>query len=102
MDITYNYKTGNIESDGHHFVRWDQKCKLSGLPCRAGSDRCTNCKSYEGSIHPFTHELKYGRRLNDSYVICSHPEQKDSENCGEAYSAFHEMIEHDAMCALCH
>lgn len=99
MATTYDYQTRKIERD-FHFVRWDEKCKLGGLPCYVGSERCTKCQHYNGSIHPFSHFLRYGFRLNDSYVFCKHPEKKDSEDCGEAIHAFHEAFEHEALCAL--
>lgn len=100
MATTYDYQTRQIKRD-FHFVRWEEPCRLSGLPCYAGSDRCTHaCKYYAGSIHPFSFVMKYGFRLNDSYVYCKHPEQKDSENCSEAAHAFHEAFEHAALCAL--
>ena len=100
MATTYDYQTRQIKRD-FHFVRWDDKCRLSGLPCYAGSDRCTKqCKYYAGSIHPFSTMLRYGLRLNDSYVYCKHPEKKDSENSSEAVWAFQEAFEHEALCAL--
>ena len=100
MAATYDYSTRRIERD-FHFVRWDERCKLSGLPCYAGSDRCRSCNHYCGSIHPFSMQLGYGFRLKDSYVMCKHPDKKDSENSSEAMSAFHKKLEHEAMCALC-
>ena len=99
MATTYDYQTRQIKRD-FHFVRWDEGCKLSGLPCRAGSDRCTKCQYYNGSIHPFSTQLRYGVRLNDSYIFCKHPDKKDSENSGEAALAFHEAFEHEALCAM--
>ena len=99
MATTYNYETRRIERD-FHFVRWDDGCKLSGLPCRAGSVRCTKCQHYDGSIHPWSMMLRHGFRLNDSYIFCKHPDKKDSENSSEAAWAFHEAFEHEALCAL--
>ena len=100
MAATYDYQTRKITRD-FHFVRWDEPCRLSGLPCYAGSDRCTKvCKHYKGSIHPFSFILKFGFRLKDSYVYCNHPDQLDSENSSEAAHAFHEAFEHEALCAL--
>ena len=99
MATTYDYQTRKIERD-FHFVRWDEKCKLGGLPCYVGSERCTKCQYYNGSIHPFSFQIRFGYRLNDSYVFCKHPEKKDSENCSEAIHAFHEAFEHEALCAM--
>lgn len=100
MAATYDYQTRKITRD-FHFVRWDELCKLSGLPCYAGSDRCTmKCKWYAGSIHPFSHHIRFGGRLEDSYVYCKHPDKKDSENSYEAVRAFKEAFENEALCAL--
>ena len=99
MAATYDYTTRQIERD-FHFVRRDEKCRLGGLPCYAGSERCTKCQYYAGSIHPFSYHIRYGGRLNDSYVFCKHPEKNDSENSEEALHAFNEAFEHEALCAL--
>lgn len=99
MATTYDYQTGQIARD-FHFVRWDEKCRLGGLPCYVGSERCTKCKYYNGSIHPFSYHIRFGGRLNDSYVFCKHPDQKDSENSREASDAFNEAFKDRALCAL--
>ena len=99
MGATYNYSTGKIEHD-YHFRRWDEKCKLGGLPCYVGSDRCRQCSHYAGSMHSFSTQLRYGFRMKDSWVMCQHKEAKDSENSGEAHFAFGEMMRHNALCAL--
>ena len=101
MAATYDYSTRKIERD-FHFIRYGEKCKLSGLPCYSGSDRCLKCQNYEGSIHPFSTHIRYGLRLDESYVFCNHPEAKDSENCGMAKHVFHEQLEQEALCALCY
>lgn len=101
MAATYDYQTGKVEHD-YHFVRYGEKCKLSGLPTYAGNDRCLKCQHYDGSIHPFSTHISLGLRLDDSYVLCKHTEQKDSENCGLARRAFYEQFQNDALCALCH
>lgn len=101
MAATYDYSTGKIERD-FHFIRWHEKCKLGGLPCYVGSERCTKCQHYDGSIHPWSMMLRHGFRLNDSYVFCKHPEKKDSENSLEAVMAFNESFENRALCALCY
>lgn len=100
MAATYDYQTGRIEHD-YHFVRYGEKCKLSGLPAYVGSDRCLHCPHNAGSIHPFSVQLRYGIRLDDSYVLCKHKESKDSENCGIAKHAFYEQLQDEALCALC-
>lgn len=100
MAATYNYSTRQIERD-FHFVRWNEKCRLGGLPCYVGSERCTKCQYYDGSIHPFSTYIRLDIRLNDSYVFCKHPDKKDSENSGEALHAFNEAFEHEALCELC-
>ena len=101
MAATYDYQTGKVDRD-FHFVRYNEKCRLSGLPCYAGSDRCLKCPNNVGSIHPFSTHIRYGLRLQDSYVYCNHPNAKDSENSGEANSAFYSQMQNEALCALCH
>lgn len=101
MAATYDYQTGQVERD-FHFVRYGEKCKLSGLPAYAGGERCLKCPNNVGSIHPFSCEIRYGIRLSDSYVYCKHQDAKDSENCGEAKSAFYSQMQDEALCALCH
>lgn len=101
MGASYDYQTGRVERD-FHFIRYGEKCKLSGLPAYAGGDRCLKCQHNAGSIHPFSCHIKYGFRLNDSYVFCNHKDAKDSENCGEAKHAFHEQLQDEALCALCY
>lgn len=49
MAASYDYTTGKMERD-FHFVKWDTRCKGSGLPCKAGSDRCQKCEHYWGSF----------------------------------------------------
>jgi hypothetical protein len=100
MAATYDYKTGKVETDAH-FVRYNEKCKLSGLPCYVGSDRCLSCKHNTGTIHPFSCQLRYGIKLDESYVMCNHTDAKDSENSGIARHAFWEMLQNEALCALC-
>lgn len=101
MAATYDYQTGKVEHD-YHFVRYGEKCRLSGLPTFVGNDRCLMCRHYDGSIHPFSTYISLGLRLDDSYVLCKHTEQKDSENCRLARRAFYEKLQNDALCALCH
>ena len=100
MAATYDYQTGRIEYD-FHFVRYGEKCKLSGLPCYSGSERCSQCKYNAGAIHPFSCQLRCGIRLDDSYRLCKHKEAKDSENSRLAKYAFHEQFKDEALCALC-
>ena len=99
MAATYDYQTGKVEHN-YHFVRYDEKCRLSGLPAYAGSDRCLKCQHNGGSLNPFSIELQHDIRLDNSYVLCKHQEQKDSENCGVARRAFYEQLKNDALCAL--
>ena len=101
MAAEYNYQNGQITYD-FHFVRYDEKCKLSGLPAYVGGDRCMRCPHNVGSIHPFSVQLKYGVRLDNSYVYCNHKDAKDSENCGIAKHAFREQLQDEALCALCY
>lgn len=100
MAASFDYQTGQIEHD-YHFVRYDEKCKLSGLPCYAGSDRCLKCSNNAGTLHPFSTHIRLGIRLDDSYVLCNHKQQKDSENCGVAKYVFFEQLKDEALCALC-
>lgn len=98
---TYNYQTRQIEID-FHFVEWDTKCKGSGLPCKAGSERCVKCQYFAGSIHPWSFRVEHYGRLEESYVKCKHPEAKDSEGCATARHLFCEALEDAALCALCY
>ena len=100
MAASYDYTTGKMERD-FHFVKWDTRCKGSGLPCKAGSDRCQKCEHYWISIHPSGFGPEYWGRLDDSYVLCKHPKAKDSEDCGTARHLYYEQLKHEALCALC-
>lgn len=99
MAATYDYQTGRIEHD-YHFIRYDEICRLSGLPCYSGSDRCLHCQCNKGTIHPFSFHLRHGIRLDDSYVLCNHKDAKDSENSGLAQYAFYEQLKDEALRAL--
>lgn len=102
MAATYDYNTGKIEHD-YHFVKYGEKCRLSGLPCYAGSVRCSyHCPYNAGKIDPFSCDIRYGIRLDDSYVLCKHKDSKDSEDSRTAKFAFYEMLKDKALCALCY
>ncbi|MBO5628971.1 MAG: hypothetical protein J5965_07805 [Aeriscardovia sp.] len=90
MPANYTYKTGKIERD-FRIVRCGEKCKLSGLPTWVGEGRCNKCPYKEGLL-----------TLNGFYIACNHPEQKDSENIGEALQIFYEKFQRQALEALCY
>lgn len=105
MASTYDYKTGQITTD-FHLVAWDEKCKGSGLPCYAGSDRCTRvCPYCKGTLHSWDVHILHtwmSGRLDNSYVMCGHPNKKDSdtEDIKFAWYVFYEKFKHQALCAL--
>lgn len=66
--MQFDYTTGKITRD-FKLVYGEEKCKLSGLPCWVGNDRCRKCKYYGGLF------LYHG-----FYILCKHPEQKETEN----------------------
>lgn len=101
MAATFDYQTGRIEVD-FHFVEWDTKCKGSGLPCKAGSERCQKCQHFNGSIHPWSFDVTSFARMDDSYILCKHPDAKDSEGSGTASYLFYEAFRNKALCALCY
>lgn len=101
MASTYNYTNGQIERD-FHFVRWDEKCKRGGLPAKAGNDWCRRCPHYVGSVHPWSFGPENWCRLDDSYVMCNHPDAKDSEDSSTVIHLFNEKLKHNALCALCY
>ena len=101
MAATYDYTNGKMERD-FHFVKWDEKCRESGLPCRAGSNICSRCPHYDGSIHPSSFGPEYWGRLDDSYVLCKHPDKEDAKDSGVARHLFYERLKHKALCALCY
>lgn len=93
MGATYNYQTGKITRD-FHFVEQGDACRLSSLPARVGSEWCRKyCNHFDGIWSRFI--------CPASYVLCKHPEAKNSEGCGEAISTFYEELERKALCALC-
>jgi hypothetical protein len=99
MSATYNYLTGKIERE-FKFVKYGTKCKLSGLPTYAGiseSDRCLKCRYNEGTIHPWTYRGIYGESIDESYVFCNHPEQKDSKNIEDVKHVFAERLKYEAL-----
>ena len=101
MAATYDYRTGQITTD-FHFVVWDEKCQGSGLPCYAGSGRCINvCPHCKGTLHAWSYQSMY-HRLDNSYVMCGHPDKKDSEteDIRLAWHIFYEKFKHQALCAL--
>ena len=101
MAATFDYNTQQLERD-FHFVEWDTKCKRSGLPCKAGSDRCQKCAHYDGSVHPSSFGVEYWQRFDKSYVLCKHEEAKDAEDSSAVRSAYYDFVKHRALCALCY
>lgn len=81
MKTTYNYDTRQIKRDWV-FVRFGTPCKLSGLPCLAGNNRCREkCKHY-GGIYQYC-------------IRCDHPEMKEGKNV--PLSDYYEKLEEEAL-----
>lgn len=95
MATTYDYSTGRIERD-FHFVERDTACRLTQLPARVGSEWCRRCEHHRGDIYSW--EL----RGEKSYVMCSHKDMKDAEDCQKAVMLFNERFEQEALEALCY
>ena len=66
--MEFDYSTGVITRD-FKVVSTDDKCKLSGLPCYVGSERCKKCRHFAGTymFHGF-------------WIFCKSPEQEDTKN----------------------
>lgn len=90
MSITYNYSNNKIERD-FHIVKYDEICRLGGLPARVGNNFCTeNCPHYRCS-----------KVLGDNcYVFCGHEKQKDSRDSADDIHDYYEQIKHEALCAF--
>ena len=95
--MNYEYATRKITRD-FKLVEEDEICRLSGLPTRAGNERCQKCKNYGGKLYSW----QYGYIADDdcTYIICRHQEQKDSENCQKALDYLYRKFEERALCAL--
>lgn len=92
MGATYNYLTGQISRD-FHFVEQGNTCRLSSLPARVGSEWCRKyCNHFNGTWWRFIGP--------STYVLCKHPNAKDSEGCEKAISTFYEELERRALNAL--
>ena len=91
MACTYDYQTGKIERD-FHFVKVGEKCKLSGLPAKAGNERCCKCPYRRGEIY------SWQLRGDDSFVMCKHPEAKDSEGSEGARFMWYKKFKEEALC----
>ncbi len=92
---TYYYDTGRIERD-FHFVERNTACRLTQLPARVGSEWCCRCEHHKGVIYSW--EI----RGEKSFVMCSHIEMKDADDCQEAVRLFNERFEREALEALCY
>ena len=93
MGATYNFQTGKITRD-FKFVKQGYRCPLSVLPARIGSYWCQeNCNHFGGTWFNFIGP--------ESYVLCKHPDAKDSDGCEEAIRTFYEELKRKAHCALC-
>lgn len=95
--MTYEYDTRKITRD-FKLVEEDEICRLSGLPARVGNIRCQKCKKYGGKLYSW----QYGHIADDdnTYVICKHKDQKESNGCSKALSYLYDIFEHKALCAL--
>jgi hypothetical protein len=40
--------------------------------------------------------------MNESYILCKHPDAKDSKGCNIARHLFYEAFKNKALCALCY
>lgn len=88
--ITYDYTTGKTTRD-FKVVSTQDGCKLSGLPCNVGSERCQKCKYYS---------IMYCSLQHGSFVFCKHPEQKDTDNCWEVLDGFYSKFKIEALSQL--
>lgn len=100
MEEKFYYQTGKIIRDFKIVREWSYetgytKCRLSGLPCYVGGDRCRKCSHY-GGLLPID-EIK----IDGFYIRCDHPEQKDSDNIEMVKHAYNEWLRRKAMIAYC-
>ena len=98
---TYEYSTGHVERN-FKFVEHGTKCRLSGLPAYAGfSDRCIKCKHNGGNLFSWSFNTGFTHIDND-YVMCKHPDAKDTGDCSKVQQLFYERLQYEAMCATCY
>ena len=96
---TYYYDTCKIERN-FKFVRFNEKCRLSGLPCYVGTTRrCEGCPHNGGSVSSFDIRDVDHRYVgdNEQYVRCLHPDAKDSEGSGNFISMWYEHFRNEAI-----
>lgn len=94
IQATYDYHTCKTERN-FKFVRFDEKCRLSGLPCYVGTtDRCKGCPYNGGSVSGW--DMGY-YSSEDVYVRCMHPDAKDSEGSGEFIYMWYGYFRNEAM-----
>lgn len=92
MAMTYDYNTRKITRDWH-IRRHGEKCRLSGLPAKAGGDRCQKCPYHKGIEFDWQ-----ARNLEDTFfTLCSHPEVKDSENTQNVLWRIYDRFESEAL-----
>ena len=101
---TYDYQTGQTTRN-FKFVQYGTKCRLSGLQAIAGlgeSQRCRKCKYNGGTFNTSNVGVEYWNRFHETYVMCKHPQQADTENdeIGSVRSVFYENLRTKALCAL--
>ena len=95
---TYDYSTGKVERS-FKFVKYDTKCHLSGLPTYAGrSDRCIKCKYNGGMLYSWSFKTMF-THIDDDYVMCKHPDAKDTGDCSKVQQLFYKKLQYEAMCA---
>jgi len=92
MAMTYDYSTRKITRDWH-IRRCDEKCRLSGLPAKVGGNRCQKCQYHKGVEFDWQ-----ARDLDDTFfILCSHPEAKDSENTDRVLRYIYDRFENEAI-----
>lgn len=95
MAMNYDYKTGKITRDWN-IRRHGEKCLLSGLPAKAGGERCKKCQYHKGIEFDWE-----ARDLEDMFfTLCSHPEATDSENTLGVLLRIYDRFESEALARM--
>lgn len=91
--MKYEYQTGKITRE-EKILKAEVKCPLAFLPCRVGSEWCMcNCPHYFGKV--------YLKGTFERYILCKHPDAKDTYDNRAVLDQLYEDFETRALEALC-
>ena len=90
MASAYDYQTRAIHFD-FHLVKFDEKCRLRGLPARVGGPGCMGC--------PFNDGVETSAFSRDYFVRCKHKDAHDSDGSQTVMYYLKERFERQALAA---